>query len=376
MLLFKILLGILVAIGGLVVLAVLVLVVAYIVLSVHVNRRMRGTLNDMQSLLPDGHDEADWSDLDGSYDLIDVPPFHIHLRRHSNELYQQDELCKRIDAWLVAHDFQRAGTYRIVELRERLCVYVSDDQLLLAAIRQQPDEAAVYVEFCFDLGDGRCGGVSNPPHATLEVPSDAVGKHFAGTLDEDFSLLSEMWLAAKELVDQHDVVPTPPDQIPAFYEAAHAAEMELRIHCGGLTEQEIRATLLAQGLEASQQDIEEVQEYWQFAIEEHLLDYSPRSTELADGVGSVLAVYDGSIRSFLLNRLIAFLDDVEGMEPSSLDALESDLRELLQNFSPREAVARFRPLLPAAARYRLIDQLHQPVEADLYLLDQPSLSVG
>ena len=85
----------------------------------------------------------------------------------------------------------------------------------------------------FDLGRGMRGGISNPPDATLQLPSDAVGRFFSGRLTGDFQLLSRMWLEAKELLDAHPAVKVDAGGIPEFFEEAHSVEMEYRIESGG-----------------------------------------------------------------------------------------------------------------------------------------------
>ena len=141
----------------------------------------------------------------------------------------------------------------------------------------------------------------------------------------------------------------------------------------GVSEDEVCTALIAQGIEPSEEDVVEIQGQWQAAIEHHLLDFSSRALNEYHAGRSVLIVYEGSIASYLLRRVEEMLKgalathDVAS-EEHNLQAWTGELRELLQRFSPREAIARFRALLPRSARYTLIDQLDQPVSADLYIL--------
>ena len=63
-----------------------------------------------------------------------------------------------------------------------------------------------------------------------------------------------------------------------------------------------------------------------------------------------------------------YLSEFTELQPDELGATLDDLQEMLTHFSPREALARFRPLLEQPVRYTKIDQLSFPFEADLYLL--------
>ena len=79
-------------------------------------------------------------------------------------------------------------------------------------------------------------------------------------------------------------------------------------------------------------------------------------------------MHDGSLSAFLLNRFNDFYSHEVEVEPEELSRIMDELKTLLRLFKPREAIARFRPLLPESQRFSLIDQLRTPVEADLYLV--------
>jgi hypothetical protein len=177
-----------------------------------------------------------------------------------------------------------------------------------------------------------------------------------------------MWLEAKELVTQQAVQLVNPQRIAIFFEEAHAAEMDSRIACGGLAEEEIRASLFAQGTHASDQDVEDIQGQWQQAIEQHLLDFSTRGRVQRTAGREILVVHDGSLHHYLRSRICPLLRCSGELDQRQFLAMVNELGLLLETFTPREAMARFRPLLPGTLRYDLIDQLHQPVEADLYTL--------
>lgn len=357
-----------------VVLAVLVFAVAYIVLMRRLTNKMRGTVEDMEALLTRTIESADRNGGVLSEDDC-VPPIRIHLEPVQDETDVVDPLTQRIATWLRAHSFLPAGHFVIEELpQERLRVFLSEDHRLLAAIRTTEAAIEPYVEFCFDLGNRQCGGVGNPPASTLQLPDDAIGRFYSERLSDNFDLLSRMWLDAREMVDQHDVLPVRPNAIAEFFEEAHAAEMDNRIACGGVSETEIRSAFAAQGLEATEGDIVDLQTHWQTAIDKHILDFSSRSLNHVYAGDKILIVHDGSVARYLLNQVRSMLDELESPElldqETLLDAF-SELRTLLGKFPPREAIARFRPLLPAQLRYQLVDQLRRPVEADLYLLPKP-----
>lgn len=358
-------------IGGVVVLAVVALAIAYVIMSRGIQRKMRSTVSEMELAVSGALAEKQLAVVGPAV----IPPMRIHLEPMPNEIGAMGAIGQRVGAWLTEHGFDFAGNFLIEELLgEQLQVYVSRDRRMVGALRCPNGCDEPYMEFCFDLGDAQRGGVSNPPDATLQLPAEAVGRFHRGRLSESFELLSQMWLEASELIDEHHVQPVELGEVPAFFEDAHAAEMDCRIANGGVSELEIREALIAQGIEPDTTDVEEIQEQWQVAIELHLLDFSSRAMNHYASGSDVLIVYDGSVGSYLMNRLRDRLDDFEDLDPqreiSREDVLESlgELRVLLSRFSPREAIARFRPLLPLALRYDLIDQLKHPVEADFYLL--------
>ncbi len=368
-------------IGIVLLLAIGAAVAWYIALVVHVNRRLQVPSRADRIggwTVPEDEgwaEEVGWVEDDeygGEADASLVPPMSIHLEspRRPMELLPVE---KDAVEWLKRHGFQPCGMFVIEELGfEVMVTLTSPDRRVVAAVRRPSNGDESYVEFCFDLGDGRRGGVSNPPPETVRLSHDAVGKHFDGSLAEDLdSLLTRMWDACQRLLEEHQVRPIDPERVDAFYEEAHWNEMQYYIQRGGLSAEEIRAVLSAQGNEPTAEEIDQVQAEWQEAIEFHLIDFSSRGLEYYYEGGDVLIVYDGSVASYLMDRMRNFLADVpldDGLRESQILESLKELEALLQRFSPRDAVARFRALLPPSARYRLIDQINTPVEADLYLL--------
>ena len=170
---------------------------------------------------------------------------------------------------------------------------------------------------------------------------------------------------ARELANDNDVIKVDRNRIEAFFESAHAAEMDARIERGGLTTEEIRAALGEGEEKISEAEVQEIQWNWQESIEEFLLAHSLKSNEAS---GQLLAVYDGILASYLRRRIFDYYTSEGKLELSQVSRIEKELESLLQLFQPREAIARLRPLLPESLRFKLVDQLRRPIEADLYLL--------
>lgn len=374
---FNLTLAIILVIIGLLAVASLVVGVSYVILAYRLTLRMRKTVGQMEAVLAQSLQSVrELGKADGDWQT--VPPMRIKVRRfHSDTI--SEPLIAKIDAWLLEHSFRYLGQYEIAHDRERLRVYLSDDGLLLSAIRQEPQTVGCYVEFCVDLGHGQRGGVSNPPVATVGLSADAVGRYFVGQLDQDFGLLSQMWLEAKDIVDQHEVLKIDAERIAEFFEQAHAAEMDWRIAQGGVSETEIRTAFAAQGITGTPQDIEAIQLKWQAAIDRYILEFSRRITQLAPVPARVLVVHDSSSALHLLQQfgLLLPIETASTVLEAPRSAGEDsqpaimELREMLHRFSPREAIARLRPLLPPGLRYQLVESLTQPVEADVYTFPEP-----
>lgn len=369
---FRTLIYVLAAIGGIAVVVAVAVAIAYAIVVRRLALRMQETVDEMEAFLAQTIEGHAWQSTESAFESVSIPPMRIHLEvaapneRPGAEL----ELVDRIHHWLLAHSFEFIGDFVIDELdSERLSVYLSEDRHLVSAIRFPTGSTMPYVEFLFDVGRHRRGGVSNPPDTTLQLPEDAIGKFFSGNLKERFELLSQMWLEAKDLLDVHDAFAITPSALPAFYEEAHAAEMDYRVAAGGLSEDEIRTSLVAQGERPTDQDVNAIQRQWQNAIETHLLEYSSRGLNHSQAGHEILIVYDGSAAPYLLSRIFVALDPL-GAKTRTQDWPEAmlELQGLLEQFSPREAVARFRPLLPNEMRYELVDQLRYPIDADLYVL--------
>ncbi|MEZ6137126.1 MAG: hypothetical protein R3C53_19710 [Pirellulaceae bacterium] len=372
----KIAFSILACIGAVVVLAVLALGVAYFVLVRRLSRRMRETVSNMEAMLSETIDADSYSVIDEFCNHNLVPPMEIQLKAMGQNPIVGDQLAEEIHAWLVKHGFETVGNYRITAIEEEWSVYLSDDQKLVGVIRNSPYETDVYVEFCFDLSDQsdpyRRGGVSNPPKSTLLVPEGAVGKHFTSSLSDDFSLLSRMWLEAKEMIDVNEVRTVAKQDIRKFFENAHAAHMLSRLRAGGVTEQEVRASFRAQCISVSDDDVQEIVDLWQSAICDYLLQRSPKA-RLIDAAGDtdLVIVFDNINHEFLIRQFDPIIKTLPGTDESHSTG---ELQTLLDRFPAREAIGRFRPLLPSELRFQLIDTVHEPVESDIYRI--PNITNG
>ena len=100
-----------------------------------------------------------------------VPPMHIFLERTQRQWHAADELCHRIDGWLQQHGFQRIGYFQIEELGgEELSAYLRPTTCWWGAVRMPTGAAEPYVEFCFDLGQGRAVASAIRPVRQLACP--------------------------------------------------------------------------------------------------------------------------------------------------------------------------------------------------------------
>jgi hypothetical protein len=344
--------------------------VLYFVVARRIALRVRQSLRDFEAMQVGAIDADDFHSIeDEAGSEFDVPPMRIHLERASPAIWMGENGVEEGSKWIQKSGFEFVGDFLIEELPEsRLKVFLSDDRWLVATIRQDCASDPAYVEFCFDLGHNQRGGVSNPPNATVPLPDGAIGEHFQDDFYEGVHVLPKMLERARELAEEHAAVKVDLDKIEEFFEVAHAAEMDMRIERGGLTAEEIRLALEHDQQSVSKAEIEVIQRDWQDAIEQFLVEQSPKGAEYFDENGEVIAVHDGSLSSFLFDRFCDFYKCESEIEPEELVRIMCELETLLRLFKPREAIARFRPLLPESLRFSLIDQLRKPVEADLYLL--------
>jgi hypothetical protein len=146
--------------------------------------------------------------------------------------------------------------------------------------------------------------------------------------------------------------------------------MSSRISEGGVSEQEIREALLRQGLRPTIAQIGLIQRQWQAAIEDYLLEFSARGKNFRYKGDPVLVVHDGSLGTYISSQLHCCLLK-RLSDPREASLLCRELEQMLVRFNPREAISRFRPLLPAEWRFELVDQIRRPVAADIYRLFEP-----
>ena len=306
----------------------------------------------------------------------DGPPVSIELKRTNGCTFEDNHLVSRCDAWLKQRGFVHAGDFIIEPLREEaLSIYLSEDKRLIASIRKSIEDETPYVEFCFNLGTSDCLGVSNPPNYTVALPEGAAGKFYAEPIREDLQLLEQMHCDVQDLMKSRYPTVISAAQIPELFENAHAREIEERIRAGGIAEDEIRASLEFRGIPASRDTILEIQHDWQSSIERFLLSQArriPRSASVASsrvglGYDHLLAVHEGSSVGYVLTKLKSWLFSMQ-IPREQLDSLIAELQNMLEIFPVRDTVARFRPLLPPALKYELIEQLSSPCGVDIYVL--------
>lgn len=348
--------------------------VAYSILMRRITQKLQHTVEEMEDLLAVKLEAAKFELERAHQSSNGVPPMCVHWENAKDNVWLFGTLGERIHRWMVERDFAYAGQFVIEEMDGELVrAYVEEMSRVIACVRLPSDARECYVEFCFHLGDGELGGVSNPPGATVPLPQEAIGRFYSVELSKDFGLINRMYIEAAELAKQHSAVEVPVDGIAVaeLFERAHAEEMDFRLQQGGLTRQEIRNAFIRDGELASEADIDRIQHQWQDSIERHLLDFSTRGQNFLHSGRSVLVVHDGSSHSYVQQRITARLEETlaagKGSAQMELDP-QVELRVLLNRFTPREAVARFRPLLPQPLRFDLIDQLDRPIEADLYVL--------
>ena len=338
-----------------------------------VSKRLQSVASDLELYLEKQKDKQLASRTTGLVETDCVPPLAIHLEKESDPEFWQNAGVSRFCKWFQDQEFSWVGDYVIEEMAdEHLRIFLDTDRRLISALRYPHYASEPYAEFCFKLLDGSCAGVANPPEHTLLLPEEALGKFFSEKLSENRLLLDEMHQAAECISQSHGVVQWENDDVPLFYEESHAAEMDLRMRRGGLSVEEIERTFSAYGAIANAADIHHVQSQWQDAIEKHLIDFSSHAMNLVVQGQLVFAVHDGSEQVFLVEKLQSTLSRLVRASALSneINVSAVELKEMLTKFSPREAIARFRPLLPSGLRYELVDQISRPLPADLYVLPE------
>lgn len=352
--------GLVVVVAILVVLC-FVLAAIYLVIAQRIAARMNAAVREMESLLADAAPSKLASYLPG------IPPLEIRLAptKDFDAALDHRELpaVQKVQSRLEQLSFRFVGDYVSSYEGELIRCLLSDDNALLAALRR-PAEEEVYLEFCIDLGEDGVAGVANPPSGTI-APSDTTrGRHFSVGLVANPGIVNQMWLAAKDLMDSHEFQLLKPENVVSFFERSHASEVAYRLESGGVTSQEIEAAFSADGKVASQEDIQLVQQRWQRAIDRHIL------AETGGRVAArrVLVVHDSSTPEHLLHQLRRMLEIQVNQWPEFEAEYGEQLLAMLRLFSPREAITRFRPYLPAESRFELLTSVDVPIPADLYTL--------
>lgn len=351
---FQLSVNVLLAIVVVLVLACTVVVACYLVLARRISFRLHSTLVRMETLLEEAN-QLQSQQHDG------VPPLRISLRPVENfaPLDADGSVVQQLEDRLQRLSFYHIGDFCIAEDYEQLRLFLSHDRDMIAAIRK-PVQSRLYAEFFMDLGQGSIAGVGNPAIGSVVPVDTTCGKHFSESFDDNVPLLSRMWLEAKEMADQLDCLPINPDRISEIFESAHAKEMDWRMAHGGVTQEEVTAAFLAQGIAATRHDVEAVQERWQSAIDAFILKHA-NATGPRD---QFLVVHNHTLPSHVRRRFAA--NSPVNSDANTTESCALLLENLLALFPAREAVARLRPQLSDAARFHFVKQTTRPFDADIY----------
>ncbi len=354
----RLIVTILATIGAVVVIAIVVVLVMYYLLVRRVRNRVRQSLREFEDLNVGSIDAAIAREGDSAGELcFEVPPMRIHLREASHEIWGADAAVLEATCWIRAKGFEFISDYLIDEAPEaRLRVFLSEDQLLVATIRQDSQELCRMSSSVLTwaiIGVAVSAIRPIPPSRSRRMRSAST---FTTTsmmaciscrrcLREPVSLLRSMVRGEWTLM-----------RFVHSSRRPHAHEMDARIERGGLTIDEIRSTLEHSRQAVSPAEIEEIQWTWQDAIDRFLVDQSRKRFDDAD---EWLAVHDGSLSTYLYDRLSKYYSEVLRIDSEEFARVSQELKTLLELFQPREAIARFRPLLPSEIRINLVDQTSQ-----------------
>ena len=380
--LIKILVGFLAIIGGLVVLVVIALFVGYFVFAYRMRKKIRSYLDANFDRTIRGDDSSDhgnfYADDGWEFSDVEIPPMVIHLVQKEGVSWSRDKdvekVLEKATRSLSRAGFKVVGDFCVRGEDDKLKRFFSDAQgQMMAVILYSPELPEPYVEFLFEKKVGGFVQVHNYPSNVYFAPHGMLEcQHIDKRISENVRVVSKMLGIALKLIEQNPAKPVLVEDVPRRYERFYADEMAWRIRKGGLDRDEIVEVFKAEGLEIDEEKINKVRNKWQFAIESFLIEQSRRAAEQDDDGHEVLAVHDGSNKSFLIDRLDGFLDAVadglEDMKEIDAERLRGELNQLLNRFSPREAISRFRAILPQSIRYSLIDQIKKPIETDLYLM--------
>ncbi len=380
--LIKILVGFLAIIGGLVLLAVIALIVGYFVFAYRMRKKIRSYLDanfDRTIGFDDSSDHGNFGDEnDWEFSNMEIPPMVIELVHKEGVSWSNhkevEKVLEKASRSLTRSGFRYVGDFCVRGEDDKLKRFFMDVQgQMMAVILYSPELPEPYVEFLFEKKLGGFVQVHNYPSQVYFAPHGVLEcQHIDKRISENVRIITKMLGIATKRMEQHPAKPVIDEDVPRRYERFYADEMAWRIRRGGLNRDEIVEVFKAEGLEIDEEMINKVRDKWQFAIESFLIEQSRRAAEQDDDGREVLAVHDGSNKSFLVDRLDGFLDAVsdglDDIKDFDADRLRSELQQLLNRFSPREAISRFRAILPQPIRYSLIDQIKKPIETDLYLL--------
>jgi hypothetical protein len=153
------------------------------------------------------------------------------------------------------------------------------------------------------------------------------------------------------------------------FESAYADEMDWRASKGGVSEREIRAIAAMSGEESGDSIVEATREIARRQAEDHLQSRLVqefqthtrlRVKEWEEVEDRLVFVHDGMPRENLIEL-------VESWSDAEFEDEDDDELELPANLPSRALFAKLNARLPQERRFRKLDTVAQPVEADVYV---------
>ena len=322
--------------------------------------------------------------MGGALGAPTVPPFRMTLAPDDDLNWMDEAALERDTEALVAAGFERDGDYLGEESPVSVRTFLHKDHGILAAIqslygmKQWTDLVTLYADgsactFC-NLADH---GMARPPWRTAKFLPDV-------TVDE----LLEQHLAERPAGKPIRTVAR--DDLARIYSECYAREMDWRIERGGVTEEEIHATLATSGQTAEPDTVRVIQDGWKLGIsnfldeqaQEQLLKEDRLSArEWEESRDRVLVIHDRTPASVLYEGLGGEDEEEDDGNDAATELIDSSydgdaddsprLRMLVRRLkteNPRDVFAELNKQRPAAARAKLLSSLPVlMVTADVYV---------
>ncbi len=297
----------------------------------------------------------------------DVPPFRVALRPVKHHTWEEESEVALSAAYLRSVGFVEIGNFDIHDTESYVSAWRHPRERIYACLFED-FERGEWAELRTYYKDGSVVTYSNGQDDLVDRPNDKCYRFLTGASLEK---LYKEFLKNRPNKKSRDAAA---EGFARRFESYWAEEMDWRIAHGGPSVENLRNICERNGMEATTEAIESMQDDWRVAINEfHEQQLQMKFLEQADLSATawenlrdrLVFIHEGLGRDELVEIYADSLNWIEDEDDFQIQFEKAE--EMADSKKPREAFRLLNESLPAQRRFEWKLRIDQPIVADIYV---------